>query len=119
MTVEIQKEADNTLVASISGRLTGQDLNDIQKASASIVQSAGHVQLLVLLTGFEGFAKSDAWGDVSFLEDVADKQMKTAFVGDAKWRDDFFMFTGKGLRDMDIEFFETDQESAAREWLAK
>ncbi|MCK5307531.1 MAG: STAS/SEC14 domain-containing protein, partial [Zetaproteobacteria bacterium] len=40
-----------------------------------------------------------------------------AIVGDAEWRDLVYAFTGKGLREVPIEYFEANQEEAARQWL--
>ena len=65
--------------------------------------------MLVELEGFEGWRKETGWEDTSFLEENGEGVSKLAFVGDEKWKDEAFMFTGKPMRQMAIEFFPRDQ----------
>jgi len=42
---------------------------------------------------------------MDFLMDYGDDVVKMAIVGDAKWKEQVFMFTAKGLRKTAIEYF--------------
>jgi hypothetical protein len=42
---------------------------------------------------------------------------KIAIVGDPQWQDLVYAFTLKGLRPVPIEYFSTDEEFRARQWL--
>jgi len=44
--------------------------------------------------------------------------LKLGYISDEEWRDLVFAFSGKGFRPVDIEYFDTGREIAARQWLA-
>jgi hypothetical protein len=52
------------------------------------------------------------------LEDNEGSLSKLAFVGDEKWKVEVFMFTGKPMREIAIEFFPKDQFDQAKAWLS-
>jgi hypothetical protein len=73
--------------------------------------------VLVLAEFFSGWGKEGDWGDLKFMYEYDPYIEKIAIVGDAKWRDLSYAFTARGLRPIPIEYFEADQEAAARRWL--
>ena len=105
------------LVTRVSGEFTASDLAKMEDAAIQVIEGQGNMKGLILLSDFLGWAKSDAWGDVTFFGTFGTKIEKIAFVGDPKWRDEMFMFIGKGLRKAQVEFFEPSEETAARAWL--
>jgi hypothetical protein len=54
-----------------------------------------------------------------FLEKNGGGVSKLAFVGDEKWKIGFFMFTGKPMPQMAIEFFPQDQFEQAQAWISE
>ena len=67
---------------------------------------------------FQGWSNESGWENTSFLDDDAEGHSKLAFVGDEKWKDEIFLFTGKPMRQTAIEFFPQDQLDQAQAWLA-
>lgn len=56
-------------------------------------------------------------GHMNPMDQASDAPIiKTAFVGETRWKDEIFAFVAKPFRAFPIEYFET--ETAAREWLA-
>jgi len=47
------------------------------------------------------------------------KTSRLAFVGDEKWKDEIFLFTGRPMRQIAIEFFTQDQFDQAQAWLSE
>ena len=117
MAVKIHKEQDALLVISVSGAFTEADLEACQKETIQLIEEAGRIKTLILLSNFQGWEKSKAWGSVAFMNTFGEKVDKMAFVGDMKWRDEVFSFTGKDLRPTQIEYFDAAAESLARDWL--
>lgn len=117
MALTIQKETENLLVLSVSGLFTKSDHDQWKEEAIKTIQASGNMKALILSPNFQGWAKSDAWEGVTFVGTFGEKIEKIAFVGDPKWRDEIFMFAGKGIRSTQIEFFETSNEVEARNWL--
>ena len=82
-----------------------------------IIKKIGHLKILVVTEGFDGWEKSQGWGDWSFADRNDSFIEKIAIVGDEKWRDLVFAFSGKGFRPFAIEYFDSGQEASARQWL--
>jgi len=57
------------------------------------------------------------WDEVSFLPDYGNDVVKMAIVGDAKWKEQVFMFTAKGLRKTAIEYFAPTALAQAEAWI--
>lgn len=117
MAVKIHKEQNALLVISVSGKFTKADLLACEDASIQLIKEAGRIKTLILLSDFQGWEKSKAWGNVTFMNTFGEKVDKMAFVGDMKWRDEVFLFTGKDFRSTQLEYFDTAAESVARNWL--
>ena len=93
------------------------ELEGAQKLCEALIETQGKIRILVVLESFEGWEKGKGWDDVSFTQRNDPFIKKMAIVGDAEWRDLVYAFTGKGLREVPIEYFEVNQEDAARQWL--
>ena len=117
MPIKWEQESTETLVARISGKLFRSEMQACQAAMTPIIQAHGNMRLLVILENFEGWAASHGWEDTSFADENDDYLSRFAFVGDEKWRDQALMFALAGLRPVEIQYFSSDQETAARKWL--
>ncbi len=73
--------------------------------------------MLAILHDFTGWDKDKGWEDSSIANRNDDYMKKMAIVGDEKWRDLVEIFTLKGMRSVAIEYFASDKEQAARDWL--
>ena len=67
--------------------------------------------------GFAGF-EPGKWDDMSFHFKHDDDVARMAIVGQPEWKDRILMFTGQGLRPVEIRYFTPDQRQQARTWAA-
>ena len=117
MPVEFTVEKGNLGVFRVSGQLSVAELEQAQGECEAVIKKEGQIKILVVLENFAGWEKAKGWEDVSFPERNDPYIKKMAIVGDAEWRDLVYAFTGKGLRKVPIEYFDVNQEEAARQWL--
>ncbi len=117
MSAEIVDLSDQILTLRISGLLKHAEFVAAQKRAAEVIQKLGRVRLLVLLDHFAGTDKAGDWGDVSFQAQFDPFIEKIAVVGDKQWEDLVLLFTGKGLRRVPIEYFQSADLPKARTWL--
>ena len=102
----------------ITGEMQVRDQEALQDVAAPRLAAGKRVRLLVVLEGFTGWEHSEGCNDIGFLAEHGDDFSKIAVVGDDRWRDDVYIFLGKGLRNTDIEFFRLAAMGKARAWLA-
>lgn len=117
MSVEFEIENNDVAVFRISGELKKLNFEDAQRKCEELIKKVGQIKILVITENFEGWEKAEGWGDWSFADRNDSHIDKIAIVGDEKWRDLVFAFTGKGFRPVDIEYFDLGQETNARDWL--
>lgn len=117
MSAEIASVAGHMLTVKVSGTLTEPELMSMQAAAGKIIGTGGKWRLLVLTENFKGWERGGAWNDFSFSDRDASIE-RMAIVGERKWEELSLIFTAKGLRAFPIEYFTTDQMSAAQDWLA-
>lgn len=114
MSVQIVDATDGLVTVKITGQISPAEQTEFQKRLVALARKEGRVNLLVLAHEFQGWAKGD-WSDISFQPQFDQHIGKMALVGDIKWKDEVVLFTGKGLRRVEIEMF-PDAEKA-RAWL--
>ena len=118
MSAEIVDVSGHILTGRITGLLKYSELVAVQKRAGEIIREKGKVRMLTVLENFEGLEKAGDWGDISFQMEFDDFIGKIAVVGDKKWKDTTVIFTGKGVRRIPIEFFETADLEKAKAWIA-
>jgi hypothetical protein len=119
MPVKWEHEPSDLLVARINGKLAESEIGEFQAAVEPIIQASGNIKFLVILEDFEGWEAGKTWEDNDFT-DVNDQFLsRFAIVGDEKWRDMALLFSLAGLRPVDIQYFSSGEEAAARAWLAE
>ena len=101
----------------IRGALKKTDHERIIRIAKEGIAREGKIRALIIAEDFEGWERTDDWGDVSFMMEEGQLIEKMAIVGDEKWRDDTLAFTAKGFRPTAIEFFATSRMNEARTWL--
>jgi hypothetical protein len=119
MTVKWEHESEHLLVARLRGKLAKLDIEDFQVDVAPILQASGNMKFLVILEDFEGWEAGKGWEDTSFADANDQFLSRFAIVGDEKWRDKALMFSLAGLRPVDIQYFTSENEAAARAWLTE
>ena len=115
MSFQIVDVVGGLVTVKVGGLLTPAEHARAQERLVEFIPKQGKVKALVLAQDFQGWSKGD-WSDVSFQARHDRDIEKIAFVGDPKWDDLARSFTGKGFREVRIEFFADADE--ARAWLA-
>jgi hypothetical protein len=115
MSAELINQEAGMVTIKVSGNLRQAELVAVQQKIAKLIQNKGKVKALVLVEKFQGWAKGDNWGDVSFQMEHDNSIERMALVGERKWEDLVLAFTGAGVRPFPIEYF--DDMAQARAWL--
>ena len=89
-----------------------------QAAVEPVFQSARKIGFLVILEDFVGWEAEKGWADTSFADANDQFLSRLAIVGEERWRDEALIFSLAGLRPVEIQFFASGDETAARAWLA-
>jgi hypothetical protein len=112
-------EIDNDIIrVRVSGVMSLADQEALQKAARDLIDQGLRPRVLVVAENFEGWEKGEGWHDVGFLAEYGSSIAKMAIVGDESWKKETFMFTGKGLRPTEIEFFPASELKEAELWLS-
>ena len=117
MSITFTKESEDLFVVCVKGVLTFNDLREGEKRVRDEIDRSGKVKMLILAEQFSGWGKEGDWGDLTFMHERDPYIEKIAVVGDEKWKDQILMFVGAGRRQAQVEFFFSDEEEDAREWL--
>ena len=117
MSAEIVENTKEVLTIKISGKLRQSELARTQKSAAELLKKGGGSRVLVLAERFEGWEKGDDWGDLSGQEQLDEQIERMAIVGEKRWEGVALLFTGKGVRQVEIEYFPPTELSKARGWL--
>jgi len=117
MAHEIVEIRDDVIIVRLSGLLQRTDMTALQELALQLIGLGKRLRLLAILENFQGWDKHDDWNDIGFLMEYGDDFAKMAFVGDEKWKDDAFLFVGKGFRATEIEFFPPTALRNAERWL--
>jgi hypothetical protein len=118
MSYQLIKEFNRVVWVKLVGKLTVSDFLELQALARSSLEKFGQFRALIELEDFQGWSKETGWENSVFLEDNEGSLSRLAFVGDEKWKIEIFMFTGKPMRDIAIEFFQKDQFDQAQAWLS-
>lgn len=109
---------DNEIIrVRIQGVMRLADQKALQSAAFDLIERGLKPRLLIMTENFEGWEKEEGWDDVGFLMDYGNEIAKMAIVGDERWKEQAFMFTGKGLRSTAIEFFPLSALDEAELWV--
>ena len=119
MSYQLIKTLDSEHWIKLSGKLTVSEFQELQALGQLGLERFGQVRILVELEDFQGWSREPGWEESFFLSENEDRISKFAFVGDEKWKDEVFMFTGKQMRKTAIEFFPQDQLAQAKAWLSE
>ena len=118
MSATVQTESPEVAAVRVTGVLSQADLLDAQRTVAGLLESRQTISLLVIADGFEGFEAS-GWSDMSFQQAHDHQIERMAIVAEQKWEDLALLFTGAGLRRVEIKCFPPASIAQARAWLAE
>ena len=116
MAVEWKAEKDNLLVFLVSGKLGISELEQAQLEATPVLTAGKNWKVMVVLQDFAGWSKEAGWENTSLIDETDENVDRMALVGPVEWRDQVEMFTLKGMRPLEIEYFSSEDE--ARAWLS-
>lgn len=114
----IQQLDERTLCATLSGAMEAADQEAIHAEARALMDRRGTINFLVILQNFRGFARGVDWGNLAFYSEFGDRIARMAIVGESRWEADALMFTGKGARATEIEYFPLTELAKAQRWLS-
>lgn len=117
MAHEIIQIDDALISVRIRGVMRLADMEAIQALAHDLIEHGKKPRCLIVAEDFQGWDKQDDWNDIGFFVEHGDDIEKMAIVGDECWKDDIYLFTGKGLRKTEIEFFPVSALQEAEAWL--
>ena len=117
MAYEIIEIDGDVMRVRISGVMRLSDQNELQSKALNLIEAGRKPRLLVATEDFEGWEKGAGWDDVGFLIDHGDQVVKIAIVGEDRWKEQAFLYIGKGLRATEVEFYTPDLLQEAETWL--
>ena len=106
------------LCFKITGKLTSDELKQLQATAKAGIENWGKISVMVILENFLGWEKGPGWGDISFASKYDWNIEKMAIVGPPQWQDWVCAFVGKGFRSVATEYFLPTQLKKARKWLS-
>jgi hypothetical protein len=117
MAHDIMKIEDGVVYIRISELMRLTDLKALQDLAQDLIRTSGQFRLLAILDGFQGWERNEAWSETGFLAEQGDTIQKMAIIGDEVWKEEVFLFTGKGFRATEIEFFPPSSRDEAERWV--
>lgn len=119
MSAKITDVSNGILTCEIGGILKRSEADTVQEQAGRIIARSGDkVRFLVILKDFQELEKEADWSDVSFAARHDASIEKIAVVGDETFRSAAYLFMGKGVRKVAIEYFSTATLNEAKAWLA-
>ena len=117
MAYEIIETDGEVLCVRILGLMRLADQRALETVARDLIERGKRPRLLVIAEDFQGWEKGEGWDDAGFLMDYGNKIVKIAIVGDERWEEQALLFTGKGLRATEIEFFPPSSLQEAELWV--
>ncbi len=119
MAYEILGTDGHVIAVRIAAWMRPSDQKALQEVAAARMAQGRKIRLLVRLENFLGWERGAGWDDVGFLMEHGDDIEKMAIVGEDRWKEDVFLFVGKGLRATEIEFFAPESLREAEDWVRR
>jgi len=118
MACEIIKIADSIVHVRSRDLMQIADQKVLESVALELIGKGKKVRLLAVLENFKGWEKAEAWADVGFMMKHDNDIIKMAIVGEERWKNESFLFVGKGLRNTEIEFFPSFSLKRAEDWVS-
>lgn len=118
MTFEWIDESTRIVRLRVSGELSGDDLEAVQRGMLEAIAEFGQISSLIILDSFQGWKAGEEWGDLSFQEEHDREIERIAVVGDERWRDEMLTFLLAPFRSAEVRYFADHDLARAEAWLA-
>ena len=117
MAYKILAVDDGVISVRVTDLLRLADQEAVQTLITELIEKGKKPRLLVVIDHFQGWERNAKWDDVGFLVEYGDDIEKIAVVADERWKDQAFLFAGKGFRATEIEFFPLSALQEAEYWV--
>lgn len=117
MACEIVKITDSVVHVRIRDVMRATDQKMLESVAVELIEKGNKVRVLAVMENFKGWEKGGAGSDLGFMLEHYDDIVKMAIVGDERWKEETFLYVGKGLRSTEIEFFPPSALKKAEEWV--
>jgi hypothetical protein len=97
MPVELHYEPQNICVIRFSGVVKQAEFKSNQNALAAEIDTGAQPRVLGILENFNGWEKSEDWGDFDFMLTHGDEIAKIAIVGEPRWEAEALAFCDGAL----------------------
>jgi hypothetical protein len=118
MACDIVGKQGGLITVRISGLLKWAEFAQTEKAAIEAMRAGGKVRFLILTENFQGWDSKGDWGGLLMQTRYDDQIEKIAIVGEPRWQELVEVFTGKGLRSVEIRYFTPLQAALAKAWVA-
>lgn len=119
MAINLVEHPENQLLeVTVSGKLSAEDYESFEPAVQSLIEQVGKIRILFTMHDFHGWEVGAVWEDIKFATRHCTDIKKIAMVGENHW-EKWMATICKPFTMSSIKYFESGQEGAAREWLAK
>ena len=117
MTIELVENAEEKLLeVKASGKLSAEDYEHLEPGVEKLVADAGKINILFVMSDFHGWDLGAVWEDIKFATKHCTDIEKVAMVGENTWQE-WMAKICKPFTMSSIKYFETGQETEARQWL--
>ena len=117
MACEIIRIIDSVVYVRIRDVMRIADMKTLEKVAEELIGQGKKLRLLASLENFQGWEKTEKWSDVDFMMNHGNDIVKMAIVGDERWKEEAFLFVGRGMRNTEIEFFPLTLLKNAEVWV--
>ena len=117
MPFEILELSNSVMTVKVMSRLKKSELDRLQAVALEPIKRWGKIRVLIIFDNFRGWELDPDWDDITFMSEWGREIEKIAIVGEEKWRDLAYAFTGKGFRPTAIEYFSPSERDQAVAWL--
>ncbi len=117
MTYKLLEIDDAVISVHITDIFRLSDQEAVQAMAKKLIEKGQKVRILVVIDHFQGWERNAKWEDIGFLVEYGDDIKKIAVVAEERWKDQAFLFAGKGFRATEIEFFPLSSMQQAVHWV--
>ncbi|WP_395742087.1 STAS/SEC14 domain-containing protein [Prosthecobacter sp.] len=111
-----ENDGGKEMEVRITGKLEHADYEHFVPEFERLLKLHGKLRVLFIMVNFHGWELPALWDDIRFdLKHLADIE-RLALVGDKRWEKWMATFC-KPFTTARIQFFDADEEAAARQWL--
>jgi hypothetical protein len=86
MYVTLPESTGNVLGYALEGRLTEEEVEEIQQQLADVLEAHGSARMLIRADHLHGVEPTAVWQDLRMTPEYVTKLDRIAVVGDARWQ---------------------------------